>query len=100
MFYDLNMARYDVPGLSLHARTIQGHSADGNAMRADSPYAYYGSNEKHRTAEIALRFELQSGAAQGLTARLRFGVHRMLQGTSNVWARQVRLYLEYPCSVL
>ncbi len=100
VFYDLDMGRYDVPGLSLHARYIRGAGADGGGMRADSPYAYYGSNEKHWTAEMDVRYEVQSGAAKGLTARLRFGVHRMLRGTSNVSSRQVRLYLEYPYSVL
>lgn len=99
VLYDLDMARYGTPGLTLHARYVRGHGADGSAMRPDSPYAYYGSNEKHWTAEVDLRYEMQSGRAKGLSARLRFGVHRMLQGTSNVSSRQVRLYLEYPYSV-
>ncbi len=99
IFYDLDMSHYDMPGLSLHARHIRGYGADGSAMSPRSPYAYYGSNEKHWTAEVDVRYEIQNGAARGLSARLRVGVHRMLQGSSNVSSRQIRLYLEYPYSI-
>lgn len=100
VFYDVNLAAYGVPGLSLHARYIRGHGADGGGLAAGSPYAYYGSNEKHWTTETDIRYTVQSGQAKGLTARLRFGLHRMVQGRSSVSSRQVRLYLEYPYSLL
>ena len=98
--YDVDMGYYNVPGLSLHARYIRGTGADGSGMDASSPYAYYGSNEKHWAAEMDVRYQVQEGWAKGLAARLRFGVHRQLQGTSNVSSRQIRLYLEYPYSIL
>lgn len=100
VFYDVNMTAYGVPGLSLHARYILGHGADGGGLPAGSPYAYYGNNEKHWTAEADIRYAVQEGWAKGLAARLRFGLHRMVRGTSNVSSRQVRLYLEYPFTLL
>lgn len=98
--YDLDMKTFGAPGLSVHARYIRGHGADGSGLPASSPYAYYGNNEKHWAAEADIRYAVQSGRAKGLTARLRFGLHRMLQGTSSVSSRQVRLYLDYPVTLL
>ena len=95
--YTLDMATLGVPGLSFMARYTRGDNIDGSHMDASSPYAYYGSDEKHWERDFDVRYVVQSGPAKNLSMRVRQATHRM-SGVSDSDVDQLRLIVEYPIS--
>lgn len=97
--YALDMAGYGVPGLSLYASYVRGDDVDGSHMDADSPYNYYGADEKHWERDLSVKYVVQDGPAKDLSIRLRQATHR-ISGTSDVDTDELRLIVEYPLSIL
>ncbi|WP_312243803.1 OprD family porin [Stutzerimonas nitrititolerans] len=101
LFYDLELSRYGVPGLSIGARYIKGSDVDGSKMDAMSPYNYYGDkgSEEHWERGFDIRYAVQQGSARGLSFRLRQATHRIGNGASDISSDQVRLIVEYPYQI-
>ncbi|MDE1164708.1 MAG: OprD family outer membrane porin [Pseudomonas sp.] len=73
--YDLDLAPYGVPGLSLMGRYVYGYDI------SSSPNAHYGAwanadGASHKELDIEARYVVQSGPVKGMRVRLRQGVHR------------------------
>ena len=99
--YDLDMASYGVPGLTLMARYVRGSDID--STDADARGGFFDADarsEKHWERNLEAKYIVQSGPAKDLSLRVRHAVHR---GTSNQIdgdADDVRLIVEYPLSLL
>lgn len=98
--YDLDMAGYGVPGLSLMARYLHGRDVDGSDADPNGAYAgLYGDGDKERETNLELKYVVQSGPARDLSFRIRQAWHRgdaSLGGDTN----QFRLMMEYPLDIL
>ncbi|TBU99230.1 OprD family porin [Stutzerimonas kirkiae] len=97
--YDLDLSTLGVPGLSFMARYIRGSDIDGGTLRAGTPYAYYGDDEKHWERDIEARYVVQAGKAKDLTFHLRQATHR-ISGQSDVDVDQLRLIVSWPLRIL
>jgi imipenem/basic amino acid-specific outer membrane pore len=96
--YDLNMAAYNVPGLTFMALYVRGSDIDGTHMDAKGGYAWlgYGVNGKHWERDIQGKYVVQSGAFKNLAVTLRHAVHRGNTAQAELDADQIRLAIEYP----
>lgn len=97
--YDLDMASFGVPGLSLLARYIKGDQIDGTRADPDGAFAgWAGKDEKHWERDLEVKYVVQSGAAKDLSLRLRQATHRATAFDNDL--NEVRLIVEYPLSLL
>lgn len=100
--YDINLAQYGIPGLTLMTRYGKGWNADySNAnsvyMRRDEgglPLA----DQRRWERNIEARYVVQSGPAKDLSIRLRQATTRASQFESDL--DEVRIITEYPISIL
>ncbi|WP_330114028.1 OprD family porin [Pseudomonas sp. JS3066] len=97
--YDLNMASFGVPGLTLMARYIKGDQIDftkadptGTSFRAGA------DDEHHWERDLEAKYVVQEGAAKDLSFRVRQATHRSSSFDNDV--DEVRLIIEYPLSIL
>ncbi|BAN47137.1 OprD family porin [Metapseudomonas resinovorans] len=99
--YDLDMAAFGAPGLNLMGRWLRGSGIDGTHLPANSPYAgRWGDGGKHRETNLEARYVVQSGAAKGLSFRLRQTWHRgnPAQGEGNI--DEFRVITDYPLDLI
>ncbi|KFX69147.1 porin [Pseudomonas taeanensis MS-3] len=99
--YDLDLANYGVPGLSLMARYIRGDNIDGT--KADPLSGFFdpaANNEKHWERDLEAKYVVQNGYAKDLSLRVRHAVHRGSSNQIDGDVNEVRVILEYPLSVL
>ncbi|MEG0637027.1 MAG: OprD family outer membrane porin, partial [Pseudomonas sp.] len=96
--YDLDLARWGLPGLALSAAYVRGSQIDGSRVDPRGGYAYlgYGQGGKHWERDLETRYVVQAGAAKGLTISLRHNLHRGNTAQAELDADQLRLALEYP----
>ncbi len=97
--YDLNMASFGVPGLTLMARYVKGDQIDftkadptGTSFRAGV------DDESHWERDLEAKYVVQEGAAKDLSFRVRQATHRSTSFDSDL--DEVRLIIEYPLSIL
>ncbi|QXH33723.1 OprD family porin [Pseudomonas muyukensis] len=100
--YDLNLAAYGVPGLSLMTRYGRGSDADysnANAyyMRRDGNGAPL-TGQQRWERDIEVKYVVQTGAAKDLSLRVRQATTRATAFESDL--DEVRLIVEYPLSIL
>lgn len=87
--YDIDMAGFGVPGLTLMSRYVSGYGIDVGAVR----------DAKEHELDLEAKYVIQSGAAKDLSLRVRNAVYRadsVYSGDIN----EVRFIAEYPLSVL
>ena len=96
--YDLNMAGYGVPGLSLTALYVRGFAIDGTHVDPRGGYAYlgYGKEGRHWERDLEARYVLQDGKAKGVAFSLRHNVHRGNTAQAELDGDQIRLAVEWP----
>lgn len=96
--YDLLMAGYGIPGLSVSAAYIRGSGIEGSEADPSGGYAYlgYGRNGRHWERDLEARYVMQNGAAKGLTFSARYATHRGNTDQAELGADQIRLAVEYP----
>jgi imipenem/basic amino acid-specific outer membrane pore len=92
--YDLNMAAFGLPGLTLMTSYVRG----SNVTVSD------GSEGKEHEWDVEAKYVLQEGPAKDLSFRLRNAIYR---GSNNVYRtgnydnlNDLRLIVEYPLSIL
>jgi imipenem/basic amino acid-specific outer membrane pore len=102
--YDLNMATFGVPGLSFMTRYVKGWDADYTKVQAGS--AYYNDTRanvddaKHHETNLEAKYVVQAGPAKNLSFRIRQAWHSAEAGYSDGDAKEFRLIVDYPISVL
>ncbi|MCG4454434.1 OprD family porin [Pseudomonas sp. MMS21-TM103] len=97
--YDLNMASFGVPGLTLMTRYVKGDQIDGTKADPNGSFAgWAGDDEKHWERDLEAKYVVQSGSAKDLSFRLRQATHRSTGFDSDV--DDLRLIIEYPLSIL
>ncbi|WPC06150.1 OprD family porin [Pseudomonas benzenivorans] len=97
--YDLNMADFGVPGLTLMTRYIKGDQID--FTKADPNGAYFRAgvdDEKRWERDVEAKYVVQSGSAKDLSFRLRQATYR--SSSFDKGTDEVRLIVEYPLSIL
>lgn len=96
--YDLSLAAFGLPGLSLSAAYLRGAGIDGSRVDPHGGYAYlgYGRGGKHWERDLEARYVVQGGAARGLAFSLRHNLHRGNEAQAELDIEQIRLALEYP----
>jgi imipenem/basic amino acid-specific outer membrane pore len=97
--YDLNMASFGVPGLTLMARYIKGDQID--FTKADPTGLYFRAgvdDEKRWERDVEAKYVVQSGSAKNLSLRLRQATYR--SSSFDKGTDEVRLIIEYPLSIL
>lgn len=100
--YDLAMAKYGIPGLSLSAAYIRGSNIDGSEVDPDGGYAYlgYGRNGRHWERDLEARYIVQNGTAKGLALSARYAMHRGNTDQAELDADQIRFAVEFPLEAL
>ncbi|MES2821346.1 MAG: OprD family porin [Pseudomonadota bacterium] len=97
--YDLDMASFGVPGLSVMGRYITGDDIDGTQADPNGAFAgWAGDDEKHWERDLEAKYVFQDGAAKDLSLRLRQATHRSTAFDNDL--QEVRLIVEYPLSLL
>jgi hypothetical protein len=100
--YDLNLAAYGVPGLSLMTR--YGRGSDADYSNANAYYMRRDANgdplteQKRWERDIEVKYVVQTGAAKDLALRLRQATTRATAFESDL--DEVRVIIEYPLSIL
>jgi imipenem/basic amino acid-specific outer membrane pore len=97
--YDLNMASFGVPGLTLMTRYVKGDQID--FTKADPTGAYFRAgvdDEKRWERDFEAKYVVQSGSAKDLSFRLRQATYRA--SSFDKGTDEVRLIIEYPLSIL
>ncbi|MNF92914.1 Porin D precursor [compost metagenome] len=94
--YDLNMADYGVPGLTMMAKQVWGSNIDGTHVDQTSAYfGFYGKDESERETDVSLKYVIQSGPAKALGLTLVGAKHNgsLSTGGDNTMTRFV---VDYP----
>ncbi|MFL1526259.1 OprD family outer membrane porin [Pseudomonas sp. O230] len=97
--YDLNMAEFGIPGMTLSAKHVRGDDIDGTKVDESSAYfGFYGKSEKEHETDVAAQYIVQAGPAKDLTAKLFQSWH---SGDDSVGGHvmQTRLVLSYPLAI-
>ncbi|MDE1169093.1 MAG: OprD family porin [Pseudomonas sp.] len=96
--YDLDMAGFDIPGLTFSALYVRGSGIDGSHADPQGGYAWlgYGKDGKHWERDLQAKYVVQSGPAKNLSVTLRHAVHRGNVAQAELDADQLRLAVEYP----
>lgn len=98
--YELNMASFGVPGLSFMARYLHGDNVQGTI---NNPfYSYYSADgeAKHHETNLEAKYVVQSGPAKDLSFRIRQAFHSANQYQADGDAKEFRLIIDYPISIL
>lgn len=96
--YDLDMAAYGVPGLSLMARYIKG-DIDGASVDPNGAYAYYAGaagKGKEWERDLEAKYVVQDGGLKDLSLRVRYATARGFAGDID----ELRVITEYPLDIL
>ena len=98
--YDMNVAAFGIPGLTVMARYVRGNNIDNS--HSNNPfytarYVYYSDkNNKHWERDLDIKYVIQSGPASGLSIRLRKATHRATAGYRYIDIDEVRIITELP----
>lgn len=94
--YDINLAAYGIPGMSLMARYIKG-DIDGGSVDPNGAYAYYAdASGKEWERDLEARYVFQEGSLKDLSFRVRYATARGFSGDIN----ELRVITEYPLNIL
>ncbi len=90
--YDLNMAKFGVPGLSFMTRYVTGSGADNGVT----------TNAKEWERDIEAKYVIQSGPAKDLSLRVRQATYRSSDGVyyGSASIDELRLIAQYPLNIL
>ena len=102
--YDLDFKELGVPGLSFTGRYIKGFDMDNkdssNQVYKNALKGYtYRDGDSHWERDFELKYVFQSGAAKGLSLRLRQATLRASTGYRYNNMDEVRIIAEYPWSL-
>ena len=99
--YDLDLAAYGVPGLTLMGRYITGRGGKGSVIDPSSPYAKLGfqDGQRHWERDLELRYVVQSGKAKNLAFRLVYAMTRGNSAEPRGDMNEVRIITQYPFKV-
>lgn len=98
--YDIDMASFGVPGLTLMARYIRGTGGDGSHIAADSMYhGRFKAGIKHWEHNLEARYVVQSGAAKDLSLRVRHAVARGNGNEPREDMNELRVTVDYPINI-
>ncbi|WP_324730611.1 OprD family porin [Pseudomonas paeninsulae] len=100
--YDLDMAKFGIPGLSLMTRYLRGSNIENSQVDPSGAYAYYaalGDNGKHWERDIQAQYVVQSGPAKNLSLTLQQTVHRANSAQADGDVNQVRIITQYPLDI-
>lgn len=102
--YDLDMANYGVPGLTLIARYITGRDVDASHYDGgpNGAYGWYsagldGQKGEHWERDLEANYVVQSGPAKDLSVRVRYATHRANGFDSDV--DELRVITQYPLDI-
>jgi imipenem/basic amino acid-specific outer membrane pore len=99
--YDMDMANYGAPGLTLMARYVRGRDIDSAGADIRSGFLDIGArNEKHWERNLEAKYVLQNGPAKDLSMRVRHSTHRGSSNQIDGDTDEVRLIVEYPLNIL
>lgn len=99
--YNLDLASYGIPGLSFMTRYAYGYDIDGTKVDASSPYAgLYGEDGKHHETNLEAKYVVQAGPAKDLSFRIRQAWHSANSDQYDGDAKEFRLIVDYPISIL
>ena len=99
MRYDLDLASYGVPGLSMMVRHIRGSGIDGSHTKESSAYFdLYGKGEKEHETDLEARYVVPDGSLRDLSVRLMHAWHSGSDSTGGS-TRELRLITEYPLNI-
>lgn len=98
--YDLNMASYGVPGLSLMTRYVTGDNISASSNAIYNAAGFNSDSAKHHETNLEAKYVLQSGPAKDLSFRTRMAWHRAEGGQIDGDGNNFRLIVDYPISVL
>jgi imipenem/basic amino acid-specific outer membrane pore len=90
--YDLNMAKFGIPGLSFMTRYVTGSGADNGTT----------TNAKEWERDIEAKYVIQSGPAKDLSLRVRQATYRSSDGVyyGSASIDELRLIAQYPLNIL
>lgn len=97
--YDIDMAAYGVPGLTLKVQYEQGRGDGSHADRTGDYYNKWGPDSRHWERDIEARYVVQSGPAKRMNIRLR---HAVARGNDDHFAKdadELRLIVDYPFKI-
>ncbi|MBD1587907.1 OprD family porin [Pseudomonas sp. C2L12B] len=96
--YDLDMANFGVPGLTLTTRYIYGDDVDGTQADPRGAYAgKYGAHGSEREYGVQVGYVVQSGPAKDLAIQVRQYFHR--GDDLGLASDQFRLMISHPLSL-
>ncbi|WP_454254945.1 OprD family porin [Pseudomonas sp. Marseille-Q8238] len=97
--YDLDLASYGLPGLSMMVRHIRGSGIDGSHTKESSAYFdLYGKGEKEHETDLEARYVVPDGSLRDLSVRLMHAWHSGSDSTGGS-TRELRLITEYPLNI-
>ncbi|WP_318652851.1 OprD family porin [Pseudomonas sp. PDM18] len=96
--YDLDLASFGAPGLSMAAAYVRGTDIDGSHVDPRGGYAYlgYGEGGKHWERDLMLQYRVPEGRAKGLRLVLMHNSHRANAAQTELNTDQLRVAVEYP----
>ncbi|BCA29152.1 OprD family porin [Metapseudomonas otitidis] len=100
--YDLDLAPYGVPGLSLMTRYLRGSGIDNSRVDPKGAYAYYarlGDGGRHWERDIEVKYVVQGGPAKDLSIALQQTIHRANSAQADGDVDQVRIITQYPLDI-
>lgn len=101
--YDVDMAAFGVPGLSLMTRYLRGTDIDNSKVDPNGAYSYYmvlGDGGKHWERDIEVKYLVQDGPARNLSISVQQTVHRGNSAQADGDVDQVRIITQYPLDIL
>lgn len=98
--YEMNVAAFGIPGLTVMARYVRGNNIDNSHSNNPFYTARYvydpDKNNKHWERDLDIKYVIQSGPAGGLSIRLRQATHRATAGYRYIDIDEVRVITELP----
>ncbi|MGV8917925.1 MAG: OprD family porin [Pseudomonas sp.] len=102
--YDLNMASFGVPGLTFMTRYVYGWDIDYTKISADSAYFSAGTaglnDIRHHETNLEAKYVVQTGPIKDMSFRIRSAWHQADAGQVDGDAKEFRLIVDYPLSIL
>ena len=97
--YDVDMASFGVPGLTLMARYIRGTGGDGSHIDQGMYQGRFKAGAKHWEQNLEARYVVQSGAAKDLSVRVRHAIARGNSNEAREDMNELRVTVDYPINI-
>lgn len=100
--YDLDLAAFGVPGLSLMTRYLRGTGIDNSKVDPNGAYAYYarlGDGGRHWERDVEVKYVVQNGPAKDLSIAVQQTIHRANAAQADGDVDQVRIITQYPLDI-